>query len=137
MPRTVDRNASIPILAQGAGWRADAGLAPPNLVGEGTAQRVIIEKLSNSSGRDLRHDYSMKKAPRRALVAWLAFVWLVIPYPYGLLLFFLCAGGFCALQRLQEGVGVDPDAGRIADLMGKVAGRDIEASQGAVARLGD
>jgi hypothetical protein len=82
-------------------------------------------------------DYSMKKAPRRALVVWLAFVWLVIPYPYGLLLFFLCAGGFCALQRFQEGVGVDPDAGRIANLVSEVAGRDIESSQGAVARLGD
>jgi hypothetical protein len=44
-------------------------------------------------------DASRKKGPfRTAFVAWLVFCWLLIPYPYGLLLFVLSA----ALQRPQE-----------------------------------
>jgi hypothetical protein len=48
-------------------------------------------------------DFPMKKPPRRtALLIWLVFCWLVLAYPYGLLLFILTACGHWALQPVQQ-----------------------------------
>ena len=47
---------------------------------------------------------------RRPFVWYLAFVWLLVPYPYGLLLFFFSAACCGALYRSKQIAGRNLDA---------------------------
>lgn len=49
------------------------------------------------------NDNPMKKpAVRAGMLAWLVVCWLLVAYPYGLLLFILSAAGHRALQRAHQ-----------------------------------
>src|SRR5690348_1683846 len=71
-----------------------------------------------------------EKALRGGLIAWLVICWLLIDYPYGLLLFVFSVGWPWALRRAQELRGMDlyPGASEIV--------REVARSQRERGKLG-